>query len=200
MQHGGQDPENRDNGDYLMPAYRNTAEVIQYGVKNNTTFLECAPKSPQASVKWLLQKDNDRRKEVKLNDRIIATEQGLLIRSVQEADRGLYHCIATENSFKQTIAKVNFKVLDSHMVAFMTEKWSPWAWASSLQTLPFHSKDLAGAFSHSELQMINQYCKDTRQLGQQAEESPKMRGDYGKLKAIINSRKSRNRRNQLPGS
>ncbi|KAM6437628.1 semaphorin-3C isoform 1-T1 [Liasis olivaceus] len=185
---------------FNLKGYRNAAEVIQYGVKNNTTFLECTPKSPQASIKWLLQKDNDRRKEVKLNERILATQQGLLIRSVQEADRGLYHCIATENGFKQTIAKVNFKVLDSDTVAFMTEKWSPWTWASSLHALQFHPKDLAGSFSHSELQMINQYCKDTRQLGQQAEDPQKMRGDYGKLKALLNSRKSRNRRNQLPGS
>ncbi|XP_074798656.1 semaphorin-3C isoform X2 [Natator depressus] len=185
---------------FNLKAYRNAAEVIQYGVKNNTTFLECTPKSPQASIKWLFQKDNDRRKEVKLNERIISTEQGLLIRSVQDTDRGLYHCIATENSFKQTIAKINFKVLDSDMVAFMTDKWSPWTWASSVRALQFHPKDFMGAFSHSEMQMINQYCKDSRQQGQRGEESQKMRGDYGKLKALINSRKSRNRRNQLPGS
>ncbi|KAM6136780.1 semaphorin-3C [Pterocles gutturalis] len=185
---------------FNLKAYRNAAEIVQYGVKNNTTFLECTPKSPQASIKWLLQKDNDRRKEVKLNERIIATEQGLLIRSVQDSDRGLYHCIATENSFKQTLAKINFKVLDSEMVAFMTDKWSPWTWASSVRALQFHPKDFVGAFSHSEMQMINQYCKDSRQQGQQREESQKMRGDYSKLKALINSRKSRNRRNQLPGS
>lgn len=49
---------------FCSSAYRNAAEIVQYGVKNNTTFLECAPKSPQASIKWLLQKDKDRRKEV----------------------------------------------------------------------------------------------------------------------------------------
>lgn len=49
---------------FYFVAYRNAAETVQYGVKNNTTFLECTPKSPQASIKWLLQKDNDRRKEV----------------------------------------------------------------------------------------------------------------------------------------
>lgn len=49
---------------FCFSAYRNAAETVQYGVKNNTTFLECAPKSPQASIKWLLQKDKDRRKEV----------------------------------------------------------------------------------------------------------------------------------------
>ncbi|XP_045366412.1 semaphorin-3C isoform X3 [Camelus bactrianus] len=48
---------------FNLKAYRNAAEIVQYGVKNNTTFLECAPKSPQASIKWLLQKDKDRRKE-----------------------------------------------------------------------------------------------------------------------------------------
>ncbi|KAF2981358.1 hypothetical protein EK904_002910, partial [Melospiza melodia maxima] len=185
---------------FNLKAYRNAAEIVQYGVKNNTTFLECTPKSPQASIKWLLQKDNDRRKEVKLNERIIATEHGLLIRSVQDSDRGLYHCVATENSFKQTLAKINFKVLDSEVVAVMTDKWSPWTWASSVRALQFHPKDFVGAFSHSEMQMINQYCKDSRQAGQHREESQKMRGDYTKLKALINSRKSRNRRNQLPGS
>ncbi|KAF5912222.1 hypothetical protein HPG69_013389 [Diceros bicornis minor] len=189
-----------NNENFIQKAYRNAAEIVQYGVKNNTTFLECVPKSPQASVKWLLQKDKDRRKEVKLNERIIATSQGLLIRSVQDSDQGLYHCIATENSFKQTIAKINFKVLDSEMVAVVTDKWSPWTWASSVRALPFHPKDIMGAFSHSEMQMINQYCKDTRQQHQQGEESQKTRGDYGKLKALINSRKSRNRRNQLPES
>lgn len=39
-------------------------ELAQYGIRNNTTFLECMPKSPQASIKWLIQRDNDRRKEV----------------------------------------------------------------------------------------------------------------------------------------
>uniref|UniRef100_A0A8C6MT42 Semaphorin-3C n=1 Tax=Mus spicilegus TaxID=10103 RepID=A0A8C6MT42_MUSSI len=185
---------------FNLKAYRNAAEIVQYGVRNNSTFLECAPKSPQASIKWLLQKDKDRRKEVKLNERIIATSQGLLIRSVQDSDQGLYHCIATENSFKQTIAKINFKVLDSEMVAVVTDKWSPWTWAGSVRALPFHPKDILGAFSHSEMQLINQYCKDTRQQQQLGEEPQKMRGDYGKLKALINSRKSRNRRNQLPES
>lgn len=52
---------------FYFVAYRNAAETVQYGVKNNTTFLECTPKSPQASIKWLLQKDNDRRKEVSVS-------------------------------------------------------------------------------------------------------------------------------------
>lgn len=49
-----------------LSAYRNAAEMVQYGVKNNTTFLECVPKFPQASIRWIIQRDNDRRKEVSL--------------------------------------------------------------------------------------------------------------------------------------
>eukprot|EP00064_Thunnus_orientalis_P008017 superscaffoldBa00000927_g8039 len=45
---------------------RNAVEMTQFGVKNNTTFLECLPKSPQASIRWLIHRDNDRRKEVGL--------------------------------------------------------------------------------------------------------------------------------------
>lgn len=46
-------------------ANKNAVEAVQYGVEGSTAFLECQPRSPQASVKWLLQKDNsDRRKEV----------------------------------------------------------------------------------------------------------------------------------------
>ncbi|KAG8439981.1 hypothetical protein GDO86_005956 [Hymenochirus boettgeri] len=184
---------------FNLKGYRNTAEIIQYGVKNNTTFLECIAKSPQASVKWLQQKDNDRRKEVKLNERIISTSQGLLIRSVQDSDQGLYHCMATENAFKQTIAKVNLKVLESDLVTFMTDK-SQWLWASALSGMQLYPKDITGIFSNSEMQMINQYCKESRQKTRQDAEIQKLKSDYGKLKVLMNARKSRNRRNQLPGS
>lgn len=184
---------------FNLKEYRNTEEIIQYGVRNNTTFLECIAKSPQASVKWLLQKDNDRRKEVKLNERIISTGQGLLIRSVQDTDQGFYHCIATENAFKQTVAKINLKILDPELVTFMTDK-SQWIWASTLSGLQFHPKDLTGSFSHSEMQIINQYCKESRQKKNPVPEIPKHKGEYSKLKLLMNTRKSRNRRNQLPGS
>lgn len=30
-----------------------------YGTEHNSTFLECRPKSPQAAVRWFLQKPGD---------------------------------------------------------------------------------------------------------------------------------------------
>lgn len=38
---------------------------MQYGVAGSAAFLECQPRSPQATVKWLFQRDpSDRRREV----------------------------------------------------------------------------------------------------------------------------------------
>uniref|UniRef100_A0A8C9ZA90 Semaphorin-3C n=1 Tax=Sander lucioperca TaxID=283035 RepID=A0A8C9ZA90_SANLU len=185
---------------FNLKAYRNAVEMTQYGVKNNTTFLECLPKSPQASIRWLIHRDNDRRKEVKLSDRVVSTEHGLLIRSVQLSDQGLYYCLTTENSFKRTVAKIRLRVLSEAMVSVLTDKQqSPWAWASSL-----HPKELLSAFSPAESLAVQQYCKERKQLQtlQQKQQQPQppgpLRGDLAKLKPLLDRRKSRNRRNHLP--
>ncbi|XP_006633538.2 semaphorin-3C isoform X1 [Lepisosteus oculatus] len=180
---------------FNLKAYRNAAEMVQYGVRNNTTFLECSPKSPQASVKWLIQRENDRRKEVRLNDRILSTEHGLLLRALQDTDQGLYYCLATENNFKQTVAKIKLKVLSTELVSSLTDKKSLWSWASSLNGLQSHSKGFIEMFSHTEMQTINRYCKENRHR----ERLGSLRGDLGKLKPLLDHRKSRNRRNNLPG-
>nr|XP_020472443.1 semaphorin-3C [Monopterus albus]XP_020472444.1 semaphorin-3C [Monopterus albus] len=187
---------------FNLKAYRNAMEMTQYGVKNNTTFLECLPKAPQASIRWLIQRDNDRRKEVKLSDRVISTENGLLIRSVQLSDQGLYYCLTTENGFKRTVAKIRLRVLSDAMVSMLTDKrQSPWAWASSL-----HPKVLLAAFSPAESLAVQQYCKERQELQnlqrrrqQQKPQPPgELRGDLAKLKPLLDRRKSRNRRNHFP--
>ncbi|XP_058480833.1 semaphorin-3C isoform X2 [Solea solea] len=189
---------------FNLKAYRNAVEMTQYGVKNNTTFLECLPKSPQASIRWLIQRDNDRRKEVKLSDRVISTAHGLLIRSAQLSDQGLYYCLTTENGFKRTVAKIRLRVLSEAMVSVLTDKQqSPWAWASSL-----HPKALLAAFSPAESLAVQQYCKERKELQnlqqrqQQQQQQPQppgpLRGDLAKLKPLLDRRKSRNRRNHLP--
>uniref|UniRef100_A0A674P2H7 Semaphorin-3C n=1 Tax=Takifugu rubripes TaxID=31033 RepID=A0A674P2H7_TAKRU len=187
---------------FNLKAYRNAAEMTQYGVKNNTTFLECFPKSPQASVRWLIQRDNDRRKEVKLTDRVLSTEHGLLIRSAQLSDQGLYYCLTTENNFKRTVAKIRLRVLSEAMVSMLTDKrQSQWAWAGSLRP-----KDLLVAFSPAESLAVQQFCKERKELKnlqqrqqqQPAQPPGPLRGDLAKLKPLLDRRKSRNRRNHVP--
>lgn len=36
-------------------------ETVQFGVEGSSTFLECQPRSPQASVKWLFQGEGKRK-------------------------------------------------------------------------------------------------------------------------------------------
>uniref|UniRef100_A0A8C6LUD3 Semaphorin-3C n=1 Tax=Nothobranchius furzeri TaxID=105023 RepID=A0A8C6LUD3_NOTFU len=171
---------------FNLKAYRNAVESMQYGVKNNTTFLECIPKSPQESIRWLIQRDNDRRKEVKLSDRVLSTEHGLLIRSLQLSDQGLYYCLTTENGFKRTVAKIRLQVLSEAMVSVLMDKQqSPWVWASAV-----HPKVLLQAFSPAESQAVQQYCKERKEF-------QKLQGDLAKLKPLLDRRKSRNRRSHL---
>ncbi|XP_037316132.2 semaphorin-3C [Pungitius pungitius] len=185
---------------FNLKAYRNAVEMTQYGVKNNTTFLECLPKSPRASIRWLIHRDNDRRKEVKLSDRVLSTEHGLLVRSAQPSDQGLYYCLTSENGFKRTVAKIRLRVLSDAAVSALTDKpRSPWAWATSL-----HPKALLGAFSPAESLAVQQYCKERKQLQnlqqkQQQQQPGPLRGDLAKLKPLLDRRKSRNRRQHLPG-
>lgn len=139
--------------------------------------------------------------QVKLSDRVLSTEHGLLIRSAQLSDQGLYYCLTTENSFKRTVAKIRLRVLSEAMVSVLTDKQqSPWAWASSLRP-----KDLLSAFSPAESLAVQQYCKERREFQhlqhrqqQQSQPSGPLRGDLAKLKPLLDRRKSRNRRNHLP--
>ncbi|XP_036375723.1 semaphorin-3C-like [Megalops cyprinoides] len=175
---------------FNLKAYRNAVETVQYGVKNNTTFLECLPKSPHATTRWLYQRDTDRRKEVKPSERVVSSGHGLLIRSVQPSDQGLYYCQAAENGFKRTAAKIRLKVLSDGLVEALTDKrHSPWALAGAL-----HPKALVSDFSPAEALALQQYCKEQRQ----GEKPGPLRGDLAKLKPLMDQRKSRNRRNHLP--
>uniref|UniRef100_A0AAR2M1D2 Sema domain, immunoglobulin domain (Ig), short basic domain, secreted, (semaphorin) 3Ga n=1 Tax=Pygocentrus nattereri TaxID=42514 RepID=A0AAR2M1D2_PYGNA len=79
-------------------------ETVQFGVEGSSTFLECVPRSPQATVKWLYQKEG-RRKLVRSHT--VSTPQGILLKSLTHSDAGLYHCLATENNFKHTLARVS---------------------------------------------------------------------------------------------
>lgn len=45
-------------------------ETVQFGVEGSSTFLECQPRSPQATVKWLFQREG-KRKLVRKNNYIL---------------------------------------------------------------------------------------------------------------------------------
>ncbi|XP_029012335.1 sema domain, immunoglobulin domain (Ig), short basic domain, secreted, (semaphorin) 3bl isoform X1 [Betta splendens] len=87
-----------------------TEDRVVYGTENNSTLLECVPRSLQATVTWLVQ-HNDRKEEVKTDDRVMPTEQGLLFRRLFRHDEGVYICHSQEHGFTQTLARFTLEVL-----------------------------------------------------------------------------------------
>uniref|UniRef100_A0AAR2J831 Semaphorin-3C n=1 Tax=Pygocentrus nattereri TaxID=42514 RepID=A0AAR2J831_PYGNA len=166
-----------------------------YGVESSSTFLECQARSPHAAIKWHLHRDNsDRRREVRSDGRVLKTDQGLLLRSLQPSDSGTYVCTATEKNFKHTLVKLQLVVLSSQAVNNVlveTGRPSP----SNLQASAWtpstgQYKDLLTILSQPEMGLINQYCQDYWQLGDQTSSSFKPKD----LKELKEQKKPRNRR------
>uniref|UniRef100_A0AAX7SDG4 Sema domain, immunoglobulin domain (Ig), short basic domain, secreted, (semaphorin) 3Fb n=1 Tax=Astatotilapia calliptera TaxID=8154 RepID=A0AAX7SDG4_ASTCA len=188
----------------LCPAAsKNTLEMVQYGVEGSSTFLECQARSPHALIKWHVQRDNsDRRKEMRSDGRILKTEQGLLVRSLQPSDSGLYQCTATEKNFKHTLIKLQLVVLSSRAVNSALVEGGAGLMASS-----FHSgstqwtpsagqyKDLLTILSQPEMSLINQYCQDYWQFGDPLLGPLKAKD----LKELKEQKKPRNRRHHRDG-
>ncbi|NXH88129.1 SEM3G protein, partial [Edolisoma coerulescens] len=98
--------------------FESVEEKVLYGAENNSTFLECVPRSPQASVQWFVQRPPDeQRDEVKTDERILQTEHGLLFRKLHRHDAGVYYCKTLEHGFTQTVAKTALEVIASEQLA-----------------------------------------------------------------------------------
>ncbi|KAL1021327.1 hypothetical protein UPYG_G00011840 [Umbra pygmaea] len=139
------------------------SETVQFGVEGSSTFLECQPRSPQATVKWLFQRPDGRRKLLSRDREVLKTGHGILLKSLTHDDGGLYHCLATENNFKHTVARVALHILDREIVEALT---SPDGHPPQLH--PHHHPPpppppphaLPPQFSSQpEIRLINQYCQ-----------------------------------------
>ncbi|XP_057263789.1 semaphorin-3G [Pezoporus wallicus] len=147
--------------------FESVEEKVLYGAENNSTFLECVPRSPQASIQWFVQRPPDeQRDEVKTDDRVLQTEQGLLFRKLHRHDAGIYYCKTLEHGFTQTVAKMALEVIASEQLAhtFPRERWdepphlpcpeprlapqAPKAWF----------KDIMHLISSHSLRRVQEYC------------------------------------------
>ncbi|XP_077059951.1 semaphorin-3F isoform X2 [Siphateles boraxobius] len=180
---------------YNSNTNKNTLETVQYGVEGSSTFLECQARSPHAAIKWHLHRDNsDRRREVRTDGRVLKTDQGLLLRSLQSSDSGIYVCTATEKNFKHTLVKLQLVVLTNQAVNnILVETGRPAlsplqssAWTPSAGQY----KDLLTILSQPEMGLINQYCQDYWQYGDPLTGVIKAKD----LKELKEQKKPRNRR------
>ncbi|XP_056104567.1 semaphorin-3F isoform X1 [Rhinichthys klamathensis goyatoka] len=180
---------------YNSNTNKNTLETVQYGVEGSSTFLECQARSPHAAIKWHLHRDNsDRRREVRTDGRVLKTDQGLLLRSLQSSDSGIYVCTATEKNFKHTLVKLQLVVLTNQAVNnILVETGRPAV--SPLQSSAWtpsagQYKDLLTILSQPEMGLINQYCQDYWQYGDPLTGVIKAKD----LKELKEQKKPRNRR------
>lgn len=104
---------------------------------------------------------------------VLKTGHGILLKSLAQSDAGLYHCLATENNFKHTVARISLRILDREIVEALTE--------SDVSVEPEHRRHhshhhilppppppqsnppLLQLHPQPEVRLINQYCQSYRQ-------------------------------------
>ncbi|XP_060621736.2 semaphorin-3B [Anolis sagrei] len=149
------DPSILCSGD---PQRNSVQEKKLYGVEGSSAFLECLPKSLQAQIMWTYQKTSSApRKEVSWDDRVIKMERGILLRSVQHKDAGLYHCQATEHGFTQNLLHLRLEVINAQQAETLSFSWE------EEPTQPFHRKlwyqDFLQLVDHPNLSTMDQVCE-----------------------------------------
>ncbi|XP_013858908.1 semaphorin-3D isoform X3 [Austrofundulus limnaeus] len=168
-------------------------ERIIFGVQNNSTFLECIPKSQQAQIQWYFQKPgSERREEVKLDDRVVHTNRGLLIRSLHASDVGVYVCVAQEHShFSYTLLRLKLQLVARGQLD-RKHKVGEDAAAEAQHAAETRQryKDYLRAMSSPSLE---EYC-DSLWLDKRSSRPRGRAPGAGKWKYIQEMKKSRNRR------
>lgn len=89
-----------------------------YGVEGNSMFLECIPRSPQASIKWIMQPTHSQysKELVAGEENLIHMHRGLLLQRLSSVNAGLYMCVSYEHSFSRTLARYELHVIpQNHM-------------------------------------------------------------------------------------
>ncbi|KAK6488175.1 semaphorin-3A [Huso huso] len=182
----------------------NLEERIIYGVENSSTFLECSPKSQRALVYWQFHKQNeDRKDEIKADDRFIRTEQGLLIRSLQRQYSGIYYCQTVEHGFMQTLIKVTLEVIDTEHLEELLHKDEDSEAAKPKEghvIIPPNQKvwyrDFMSLINHPNLNTMDEFCEQVwkRDRKQRKQRPSNAQVNANKWKHIQENKKGRNRR------
>ncbi|XP_032996531.1 semaphorin-3D-like isoform X1 [Lacerta agilis] len=100
-------------------------EKVVFGVQNNSTFLECLPRSPQTAIRWLVQRSNAPvLEEIGSMGRFSILEQGLLINQLTQEDAGIYQCQGMEHSFSQALTYYSLRIIGHQAMEAFTSRRS----------------------------------------------------------------------------
>ncbi|KAM6937684.1 semaphorin-3ab [Xenentodon cancila] len=145
-------------------------DKIVYGVENSSTFLECTPKSQRAMTYWQYQRaTDDSKQEINSEERFIRTDQGLLIRTLNKKDSGIYLCQAVEHGFMQTVLKVNLEVINTERLEDLLNRDEDTTTASARVqdfSLPRETpnqklwyRDFLSLVNHPTLNSVDDFCE-----------------------------------------
>uniref|UniRef100_A0A672JRB0 Semaphorin-3aa n=1 Tax=Sinocyclocheilus grahami TaxID=75366 RepID=A0A672JRB0_SINGR len=178
-----------------LEGYSSVEERSVYGVENSSMFLECSPKSQRALIYWQLQRPNDERKhEIVIDERLSLTGQGLLIRSLTQADSGVYHCHAVEHGFIQPLRRINLQVIPAQRVGELLLR----ANANDKDPSPKHKlwyRDFMSLLEHPDLNSVDEFCERVWKREKKGTQTPQ-RGppNTAKWKQLQENKRGRNRR------
>ncbi|KAM4676777.1 semaphorin-3E [Discoglossus pictus] len=146
-----------------------TEEQVVYGIENNSTLLECMPRSLQSKVIWFMQRTHESRKEeVKTDERIIKTDYGLLFLKLHRMDAGTYYCQTVEHTFVHIIRKITLEIVEEERVDEMFHKEEeeepvPKMPCPVQPNIPHASKTWYKEFlqliGYSNFQKVEEYCE-----------------------------------------
>ncbi|XP_013911517.1 PREDICTED: semaphorin-3D-like [Thamnophis sirtalis] len=172
-------------------------EKVIFGIEFNSTFLECVPKSQQASIRWFIQRSGEEsREELKPDERAFKTEYGLLIRSLQKKDAGTYYCKAQEHTFVHTIVKLNLNVIENGQMENSHRAEEEPSRTRDLQAESrLRYKDYLQLLSSPSFN-LDEYCE---QMWHREKKRQRNKGGP-KWKHVQEMKKKRNRRHHQPSS
>lgn len=115
--------------------------------------------------------------QVKTDERVLQTEQGLLIRRLSRLDEGTYTCTTLEHGFSQTVARLALEVIVAAQLNSLFHRGQrleePPARGSLASTPPrAWYKDILQLIGFANLPRVDEYCErmwcSSRSRGKQA--------------------------------
>lgn len=135
----------------------------------------CLPDSTTSTVFLLVNISNCAFLQLNRVGGVLKTNHGILLKSLNQSDAGLYQCLATENNFKHTMARVSLRILDRDIVLALTaqdEDEEP----KTRQAGPYTQTSTSSTPFPPEIRLINQYCQSYReQLSSQPQQQQRKR-------------------------
>lgn len=134
---------------------------------------------------------------------MIRTEQGLLLRSLQRRDSGIYFCHAVEHGFMQTLLKVTLEVIDTDHLEELLHKEEDGdaskikdATNSMTPSQKIWYRDFMQLINHPNLNTMDEFCEQVwkRDRKQRRQRPANAQVNTNKWKHLQENKKGRNRR------